>query len=351
MGLTRAESAIIEKARVAGGAALGAHLDDESCACLVAIIGADLRLPLAVAAGAPRFFETQPAALRLDGVPFWPLIEQAVALNREVVTYFACLAKLHKARLKYASVLRTQAIPTMDQVGPRGLLQFGTMSPRALTALLLWRKWIFDIDNRAAQETGYLFEPIIAHSIGGVPASGKKSPIHRHNDKTKGRQVDCITKKRAYEFKLRVTIAASGQGRWKEELDFPLDCKASGYTPVLVVFDPTPNEKLGELQRAFLKSGGEAHVGPAAWRHLDELAGSTMSVFINKYVRDPINALLGEMPPSELPEMKLSMIGATIRFSISGEEIIIERALVGAEGDTAADREIPEDVDDESAGP
>ena len=29
---------------------------------------------------------------------------------------------------------------------------------------------------------------------------------------------------KAYEFKLRVTIAASGQGRWKEELDFPSDC-------------------------------------------------------------------------------------------------------------------------------
>ena len=34
-----------------------------------------------------------------------------------------------------------------------------------------------------------------------------------------------------------MTIAASGQGRWKEELDFPADCKASGYVPVLVVLD------------------------------------------------------------------------------------------------------------------
>ena len=44
---------------------------------------------------------------------------------------------------------------------PRGLLQYGGMSPKTLAGFLLWRKWIFDIDNRAGQETGYLFEPII----------------------------------------------------------------------------------------------------------------------------------------------------------------------------------------------
>jgi hypothetical protein len=30
-------------------------------------------------------------------------------------------------------------------------------------------EWLYDIDNRSAQETGYLFEPILAAAIGGIP--------------------------------------------------------------------------------------------------------------------------------------------------------------------------------------
>ena len=35
------------------------------------------------------------------------------------------LAALHKARLKYARILKTQAVPTIDQVGPRGCCSTG----------------------------------------------------------------------------------------------------------------------------------------------------------------------------------------------------------------------------------
>ena len=129
--------------------------------------------------------------------------------------------------------------------------QFGKLRSDALAGFLFWRKWFYDIDNRAAQETGYLFEPIIAHAIGGTPAPAKKSPVKRQSDRNKGRQVDCILDDRAYEFKIRVTIAASGQGRWQEELDFPTDCRTSGFTPVLVCLDSTPNPKLSALVDAF----------------------------------------------------------------------------------------------------
>lgn len=94
-----------------------------------------------------------------------------------------------------------------------------------------------------------------------------------------GRQVDCIREKRAYEFNVRVTIAASGQGRWKEELEFPTDCQASGFVPVLIVLDPTPNPKLTELSRVFASAGGEVYIGAEAWKHLDIEAGPTMARF------------------------------------------------------------------------
>ena len=148
------------------------------------------------------------------------LFERALALDADADTYFFCLAALHKSRLKYQRILSAQPLPTVDQVGPRALLQYGGMPPRQLTAFLFWRKWMFDIDNRAGQETGYLFEPIIAYAIGGFPVAASRSPVKRRSNTSKGRQVDCVRDSDAYEFKMRVTIAASGQGRWQEEVIF-----------------------------------------------------------------------------------------------------------------------------------
>ncbi len=136
--------------------------------------------------------------------------------------------------------------------------------------------------------------------------------------------MDCLLEKKAYEIKLRVTIAASGQGRWKEELDFPLDCKESGYTPVLVVLDGTPNPKLEELERVFLAHGGEVHKGEQAWKHLDELAGPTMARFIERYVRNPIDHLLKDSS-ERLPELIARMEVGRMTLSVAGEILEINR--------------------------
>jgi hypothetical protein len=239
-------------------------------------------------------------------------------------TYFNSLAALHKGRLKYRKILATQPVPTIDQVGPRGILEYGALPTEELVALLFWRKWMYDIDNRAAQETGYIFEPIIAGAIGGTPAPARSSPVKRRSDRHKGRQVDCIRMGSAYEFKLRVTIAASGQGRWREELDFPADCAQSGFTPHLIVFDPTPNPKLEELRRTFEGAGGEAHVGHDAWAHLESLAGSTMATFLDRYLRDPLADLLAHVPPA-LPGMRLALESDRVLFALGGGEYEVPR--------------------------
>ena len=136
--------------------------------------------------------------------------------------------------------------------------------------------------------------------------------------------MDCILGDRAYEFKVRVTIAASGQGRWREELEFPADCRASGLTPVLVVLDGTANPKLAELQQAFLAAGGKVYVGAEAWTHLNELAGPTMSCFLEKYIHTPLDRLLREAP-STLPPF-------SARFDEQGNVVL----AVGAEMITVA---------------
>lgn len=194
-----------------------------------------------------------------------------------------------------------------------------------------------------------MFEPIIAHSIGGVPFGSKNSPIKR-KERDGGRQVDCIREedKRAYEFKLRVTIAASGQGRWEEELQFPADARHSGYTPVLIVLDPTRNEKLDVLERRFRNERGEVFVGPAAWTHLEQQAGGTMAFFLEKYVRSPLQSLLQDAPAT-LPDFSISCAASQVVFSIGDEKLIIQREVMPSLA-TGIDA-LPQDVDGDISTP
>ena len=185
----------------------------------------------------------------------------------------------------------------MNQIGPRSLLEFGGVNDALLASWLVWRKWIFDVDNRAAQETGYLFEPVLASCLGGEAVGSKNSPIKRRNELDEptdaGRQIDCYDGENqlAYEFKLRVTIAASGQGRFAEELSFPREARAAGLTPVLIVLDPTPSPRLDELVAMFKTCGGRHYVGLVAWAHMDSKAGKIMSVFLERYIRPPLTEM------------------------------------------------------------
>jgi hypothetical protein len=276
------------------------------------------------------------------------MFERLTDAAPDAETYFSSLAALHKGRLKYRRILATQPIPTLDQVGPRGLLEYGALPTPELVALLFWRKLMYDIDNRAAQETGYVFEPIIAAAIGGTSAPARSSPVTRRGDGTQGRQVDCIRRGNAYEFKLRVTIAASGQGRWREELEFPADCRESGFTPQLIVFDPTPNPKLHELRTAFQESGGQAHIGADAWDHLEGLAGPTMATFLDRYLRDPLADLLKQAPEG-LPEVRLTMESERIVFALGFGEYEVPRSAHD-EGLIAEPDAIPEDAPDRLPG-
>lgn len=318
----------------AAGTELGIGLTTDQCTYLLLRIAEDLGLRQQLIhpgpAGIAEFFTpADPATLAVagrDSYEMEALFDELVKLVPNADIYFHCLSALQKRRLKYARILQYQPIPTILQVGPRGLLQYGSISSRALSAFLFWRKWMFDIDNRAGQETGYVFEPIVVRSIGGIPAAAKTSPVRRRLNPAKGRQVDCILDGRAYEIKLRITIAASGQGRWGEEKDFPADCVASGFVPVLIVFDDTQADKLDELKALFEAAGGEVYIGAAAWQHLEELSGETIAVFVEKYVRTPLAELLAEAPARDaLPDLSIKQTADKILITIDGEELSINR--------------------------
>lgn len=233
--------------------------------------------------------------------------DNAVSLTKDFALYFANLFALHKRRLKYQKILSCQPKPTMEQIGPRSLIEYGLCETPFLSSWMIWRKWIFDIDNRSGQETGYLFEPILASCIGGDSVGASNSPVKRINENgnstNKGRQIDCYDGENnlAYEFKLRVTVAASGQGRFGEELSFPVECRAAGLKPVLIVLDPNRSNRLDALEQAFLDVDGEVYTGEDAWIHLDKKAGDVMSVFLELYIRPPLTNIAHFEPTYPAP--------------------------------------------------
>lgn len=216
-------------------------------------------------------------------------------VNNIAYLYFKCLCVLYRRRIKFYHILQNQPFPNSDQIVPRCLLEYGNCNVNLLANWLEWRKWIYDIDNRSAQETGYLFEPILASCLGGEFVSAANSPIKRINDRgqstNQGRQIDCYLsqEKEAYELKMRVTTAASGQGRFKEELSFAQDAKHAGIIPILVVFDENASVSLTKLKNQFIENGGKCYIGHEAWKMLMQRAGEEMGRFIQKYIYPPIH--------------------------------------------------------------
>lgn len=235
--------------------------------------------------------------VRTDSMAYDTLIKAGVNdLSSPEYLYLTNLAALYRRRTKYFRILNQQPFPSFDQIGPRCFLEYGNCESKLLFSWMSWRKLAFDLDNRSAQETGYLFEPILASCMGGVSVGPRNSLVRRLDDDGKptrdGRQIDCYVEdtNTVYELKMRMSIAASGQGRFNEELSFPREAAAAGLKPVLIVFDPTPTKRLIELQAAYAMAGGESATGDEAWALLKGSSERGMATFIEKYIEPPITA-------------------------------------------------------------
>jgi hypothetical protein len=126
-------------------------------------------------------------SVQLDECEHIELMRLGAKQIPDFVTYLRCLSELHKRRRKYAMILSAQPMPTMVQVSPRALVEYGRLNSEALASWLTWRKFFYDLDNRSAQETGYLFEPVLAAAIGGEPKSARIKVVKRTDDHSKGR--------------------------------------------------------------------------------------------------------------------------------------------------------------------
>lgn len=246
----------------------------------------------------------------------------ATTTTNVIYLYLKNLAALYRRRFKFYRIICTQPFPQTEQIGPRCLLEYGRCEDSLLFDWMNWRKLIYDIDNRSAQETGYLFEPILASCLGGESVSHKYSPVKRIDDNGKptneGRQVDCYIREEqeVYELKMRVTIAASGQGRFNEEMSFPYEAKKAGLTPILIVFDPTPSPLLDRLKNKYVEEGGRFAIGEDAWNYLYEKAGDEMGKYILKYIKPPISKM----------EFEMKDIPGDIILTANESQILIENA-------------------------
>ncbi|TDX99659.1 hypothetical protein [Thiohalophilus thiocyanatoxydans] len=272
----------------------------------------------------------QQAHINIESNQIEKTLRSAFEKDNDFGLFIENLSALHRRRVKYRRILAEQPMPTMDQIGPRSLLEYGCCESALLANWMVWRKWIYDVDNRSAQETGYLFEPLLASCLGGEPVGAKNSPVKRLDSNgtptKKGRQIDCLvpSNNRTYELKLRVTIAASGQGRFGEELSFAEESQAAGFIPVLLVLDPTPSSRLTELSEKYISCGGEFYHGEAAWQHMEEEAGDVISVFIEKYIRPAIQGI--EEVEISLPKsINLSWSDDEIKVSDNSASYVVKR--------------------------
>jgi hypothetical protein len=143
------------------------------------------------------------------------------------------------------------------------------------------RKWAYNLENRSAQLLGYVVENHVRLAVADKAVLAATSPIRRGGTGN-GRQVDCLVGKDTWEIKLRVTDAASGQGRLSEELSFSEDSRLSGYRPILLVLSPAKSPQLDRLSKQFARQGGACFVGPHAWEYILQYATVEMQLFIRR---------------------------------------------------------------------
>lgn len=230
------------------------------------------------------------------------LLERVLLEANEIIsdfmTAFQSLCEIQKRRMRFRQILNAHPFPDIEQLAPRGMLEAGLSGPCEASSWLRWRKFLYDIDNRAAQESSHLYIKVLAHCLGGKSHNAQTSPVRRSTDQMSRRRIDCLVEDRVYDLKTRMTEAPSRRARFGDEMSFPRDCQVSGYRPILLVLHALPGERTEELIGQYEIYGGEVHVGDGAWRHIKKNSSLTMQNFLKCYVfpwQDKVTSETGDV--------------------------------------------------------
>ena len=145
---------LFSAARILGNGDDRVALSENELFCLLTQCCQDLSIqapisqlpPLSVLPPSPDYYRLPLTWFQVPqaGCPSAPALVESlascIAREPDFGLYFANLAALHKRRRKYQRILSTQPRPTMNQIGPRSLLEFGGMHHQLLAAWLVWRK-------------------------------------------------------------------------------------------------------------------------------------------------------------------------------------------------------------------
>lgn len=324
--LSPAQAKLIAKARVLGNGKDGIRLNDVTMAAAVGFLERDLARP-GVLASLPDwarptgdFHAADPlfASLKPDA-PFdlEAIFIEAADIIEDSDRAIQSLCEIVKRKQKVVTSLAAQPLPQINGIAFRTLLDDGVLSPTASSSYARWRKFLYDIDNRIAQQTAYAYTAVIRNCLRGRTVAGRHSPIRRTDDNYARRLVDCLVGDRAYDFKGRLTEAPSRRARFDDELAFPRDCYVAGYRPFLLSFAQQPGERAEELVDAYARNGGEALIGDAAWAHLRAEAGPVMSRFLDHYVTAKVEAVCAHDD---------TVLDMTIRMRRNRLEVVLDGA-------------------------
>jgi len=309
--LTLAQSRLLSGCRTLGhGSHQAVYLEDHSLLRLIGVVERELANGQRIPALPER---ARPASDYFDLGHEWfetPLEEgdvvnvflSAMQSIQGFDVTLACLCELHKRRVKFSRIRETQPLPDINDMASEILMEFGGAPPAEFASWLVWRQRICDIEKHAIQETNHLFKTIMAMALGGETFDADASPIRCVQDASRGQRVGCVVGRRAYAFMYHLTDATSEKGRFREELRFAEDCKASGYEPILLVLEGERCRKAEFMSETFLANGGKALIGREAWEHLAAEAGPTMSRFLDRFIRAPMENVVAAYESLPAPE-------------------------------------------------
>lgn len=117
-----------------------AVMDPSELAKVIALVATDIKKAGEMAKAFPQFWETiaPPSNYYALDVGWFTELNEAITvfdvvdmlnqgqeLDEDFLTYLKCLTELHKRRRKYGLILQRQPLPTMVQVSPRALMEYG----------------------------------------------------------------------------------------------------------------------------------------------------------------------------------------------------------------------------------